>query len=129
MREVTREEYLQFLGSHESVVIENAQIKLAKPWTVERFEPKEFIPEEWTVWSFPQRGDWATHTGDYPGNWSPFIPRNLIHKFTAPGDLICDPMMGSGATLVECKLMARKGIGVDINLDAVMVAMNRLDFG
>jgi len=37
-------------------------------------------------------------------------------------------MMGSGTTLVECKLMSRNAIGVDINPDAVMVAMNRLDF-
>ncbi len=37
-------------------------------------------------------------------------------------------MMGSGTTLVECKLLQRNAIGVDINPDAVMVARNRLDF-
>jgi len=37
-------------------------------------------------------------------------------------------MMGSGTTLVECKLLGRRGVGVDINPDAVMVARNRLDF-
>jgi DNA modification methylase len=37
-------------------------------------------------------------------------------------------MLGSGTTLVECKLLGRNGIGVDINLDALMVAYNRLDF-
>jgi DNA modification methylase len=37
-------------------------------------------------------------------------------------------MLGSGTTLVECKLLGRNGIGIDINLDAVMVAWNRLDF-
>ena len=37
-------------------------------------------------------------------------------------------MMGSGTTLVECKLMGRNGIGVDINPSAVMVSLNRLDF-
>ena len=39
-----------------------------------------------------------------------------------------DQMVGSGTTAVECKLLGRKGIGVDINLDALMVAWNRLDF-
>ena len=128
MRLVRGEEYLQFLESHDAVTIENTETKLCKAWTIERFEPKEFIPEEWTVWSFPQRGDWATHTGDFRGNWSPFIPRNLIHRFTTRGDLVCDPMMGSGTTLVECKLMGRGGTGVDINLSAVMMSLNRLDF-
>jgi DNA modification methylase len=37
-------------------------------------------------------------------------------------------MAGSGTTLVECKLMGRNGIGVDINPEACMIAMNRLDF-
>lgn len=37
-------------------------------------------------------------------------------------------MAGSGTTLVECKLLGRRGVGVDINPDAVMVARNRLDF-
>jgi len=37
-------------------------------------------------------------------------------------------MMGSGTTLVECKLLGRRAVGVDINPDAVMMARNRLDF-
>ena len=37
-------------------------------------------------------------------------------------------MAGSGTTLVECKLLGRRAVGVDINPDAVMVARNRLDF-
>jgi SAM-dependent methyltransferase len=128
MRLVSREEYQKFITTRDSVTIESAKVALPKTWPVRRFAPAEFVPAEWTVWSFPQRGDWATHSGDYRGNWSPFIPRNLIQKFTLPGDLVCDPMAGSGTTLVECRLTGRKGIGVDINLDAAMVAMNRLDF-
>ena len=128
MRLVTRAEYLGFLESHDSVSIGGAQVKLSKAWTIEKSAPSDFVPEEWTVWSFPNRGNWATHVSDYRGNWSPFIPRNLINHFTLPGDLVCDPMVGSGTTLVECKLMARRGVGVDINLNAAMVAMNRLDF-
>jgi len=37
-------------------------------------------------------------------------------------------MAGSGTTLVECKLLGRRAVAVDINPDAVMVARNRLDF-
>lgn len=41
-----------------------------------------FKLEMTTVWSFPKRGNWATHSGMYRGNWSPYVPRNLILKFT-----------------------------------------------
>lgn len=128
MNEVGVDEYRKFLENHEEVQIENVNVKLMKNWKLEKLQPEQYSPEEWTVWSFPNRGDWATHVGNYRGNWSPFIPRNLIDKYTRPGDLVCDPLMGSGTTLVECKLLGRNGVGVDVNPDAVMVAMNRLDF-
>jgi DNA modification methylase len=66
--------------------------------------------------------------GNYRGNWSPYIPRNLILHYTAPGELVLDQMAGSGTTLVECKLLGRRVVGVDINPDVVMMTRNRLDF-
>jgi hypothetical protein len=32
----------------------------------------------------------ATVVGNYRGNWSPYIPRNLILRYTAPGDLVLE---------------------------------------
>ena len=128
MRYIKREEYEQFIQTHSFVEIDNTKVNIQKNWKISEYQPSKYIPEEWTVWSFPDRGDWATHVGNYRGNWSPYIPRNLIDRFTVAGDLVLDPMMGSGTTLVESKLMGRNGIGVDINLDSVMVSMNRLDF-
>jgi DNA modification methylase len=130
MKLVTQEAYRDFLRDHDSVQIEKVHVKLVKHWKIadSDFQPTTYAPEEWTVWSFPDRGDWATHVGNYRGNWSPFIPRNLIDRYTKAGETVCDPMLGSGTTLVECRLMGRQGIGVDINPSATMVAMNRLDF-
>ena len=39
---------------------------------------KTYELQNTTIWSFPDRGNWATHKGDYRGNWSPHIPKNLI---------------------------------------------------
>jgi DNA modification methylase len=128
MKRVSVQSYHDFLMQHEFVCIENARIQLPKTWSITRFQPELYSVEEWSVWSFPERGDWATHLGNYRGNWSPYIPRNLIDRYTKPGDLVSDPMAGSGTTLVECKLTGRNAVGVDINPDAVMLAMNRLDF-
>ncbi len=68
------------------------------------FAPSTFTPETTTVWSFPDRGDWTTHVGNYRGNWSPYIPRNLILRYTTPGDLVLDQMAGSRTTLVVKKI-------------------------
>ncbi|MEM5881977.1 MAG: DNA methyltransferase [Candidatus Aenigmatarchaeota archaeon] len=128
MKEITHEEYINFLKAHDFVVIDNVKIPLIKNRTITEYEPKNFELETTTVWSFPERGCWATHKGDYRGNWSPYIPRNLILRYTQENDLVLDPMVGSGTTLVECKLLNRRGIGVDINPDAIMLTRNRLDF-
>lgn len=81
-----------------------------------------------TVWSFPDRGDWATHRGDYPGNWAPQVPRNLILRYSQPGDTVLDPFVGSGTTLIECKLLNRRGIGIDINPRAIELTKQRVSF-
>ncbi len=129
MKEITKEDYLNFIKEKSFVVIEDVEIKLNNRWEIKSYSPPEdYALERTTVWSFPDRGDWATHKGNYRGNWSPYIPRNLILKYTQKGDWVLDQMMGSGTTLVEAKLLERNAIGIDINLDAVMVAIDRLNF-
>lgn len=51
---------------------------------VQRLHPKDFKEETTSVWSFRRRGNWATHSGEYRGNWSPFIPENVIVKHPFP---------------------------------------------
>ncbi len=127
MRLVRKEDYLKFIKSNSMVTIGKNSIELGRKQLL-RFEPEDYKTEGSTVWSFPDRGYWSTHKGDYRGNWSPYIPRNLITRYTKEGDLVLDQMMGSGTTLVECKLLGRDGIGVDVNYNAVMVAQDRLNF-
>ena len=80
-----------------------------------KWEPEGFELEMNTVWSFPNRGNWATHDAKYRGNWSPYIPRNLLLRYSCEGDLVLDQFAGGGTTLVEAKLLRRNIIGVDIN--------------
>ena len=96
--------------------------------SVRSIHPPDFELEQTTVWSFPDRGGWATHKANYRGNWSPFIPRNVIERYSKPGDLVLDQMVGGGTTLVECKVLGRDALGVDINLDAGMLTLDRLNF-
>ncbi len=128
MREITEQEYREFVKGNDRIIIDGKAVKLINGAKIQLFEPDKFELEKTTIWSFKNRGNWATHQGNYRGNWAPEIPRNLILHYTKPGDLVLDQMVGSGTTLIECKLLGRNGIGVDINLDAVMVACNRLDF-
>jgi len=88
----------------------------------------DFKQEFTTCWSFPERGNWATHNPKYRGNYSPQIARNIILQYSDKGDIVLDPMVGSGTTLIECKLLNRNGIGIDINPKAIEITKNLLNF-
>lgn len=89
---------------------------------------EKFELETNTVWSFPNRGKWATHDAKYRGNFSPYVAKNIILRYSKPNDLVLDQFVGGGTTLIECKLNNRNAIGVDINPTAVEITKNKLDF-
>lgn len=95
---------------------------------IKKWEPEDFELEMTTHWSFPKRGDWATHDAKWRGNWSPYIPRNLLLRYSQEGDLILDQFAGGGTTLVEAKLLNRNIIGVDINDVALERCKEKIDF-
>lgn len=77
---------------------------------------------------FSEKGDWATHDAKYRGNWSPYIPRNLLLRYTKEGDTVLDQFAGGGTTLVEAKLLNRNIIGIDINPAAIERCYEKIDF-
>lgn len=128
MVEVTDEDYKEFIKTHNEVVIENVKIKIGLPKKITEYQPKDFKLETTNVWSFPERGTWATHQGNFRGNWPPQLVRNVILRYSKPGEIILDQMCGSGTTLIEAKLLGRNAIGVDINPDCIMLTRDRINF-
>ena len=64
-----------------------------------------------------------THTFyRYPARFSPQFARAAISEFTEPGDLVIDPFMGGGTTLVEALALGRQAIGTDISSLASFVS-------
>ncbi|HZL38426.1 MAG TPA: DNA methyltransferase [Tepidisphaeraceae bacterium] len=58
----------------------------------------------------------------YPARFSPLFARVAISAFSNPGDVVLDPFMGGGTTLVEARAAGRLAIGTDINSLAVFVS-------
>jgi len=91
-------------------------------------EPKEFEQECTTVWSFRRRGNWATHKSKYRGNWAPEVVRNLLMRYSKENDYVLDPMIGGGTTAIECKLLNRNLLALDVNPDAISITQDALNF-
>lgn len=51
----------------------------------------------------------------YPARFSPQFARKAIELFTRPYDIVFDPFMGGGTTVVEALAQGRRCIGSDLN--------------
>ncbi|MGC2427135.1 MAG: DNA methyltransferase [Nitrososphaeraceae archaeon] len=77
-------------------------------------------------WSFKELGraqtSYLTHDyHKYPAKFIPQLAERLIKDNSQPADLICDPFMGSGTTMVEAILNSRRSYGTDINPVSVLI--------
>ena len=70
-----------------------------------------------TLWDFPKQSYGKTPKGDwrFNGVTPAGVIYNLIMRYTKPGDLVVDPMAGSGTSIDVCEEEGRKVIGYDIN--------------
>ncbi len=57
----------------------------------------------------------------FPAKFPPQLPRKFILELTNPGDVVLDPMMGSGTTILEAFLEGRQAIGFDIDPLAMLL--------
>src|SRR3989338_11683085 len=99
------------------------------PLTIQK---REIIEEfkhngEDTSWAFshlkPSQTNYLTHGYHrYPAKFIPQLASRLIQNFTKRDDIVCDPFMGGGTTIVESLLNHRKSIGTDINEVAWLIA-------
>lgn len=58
----------------------------------------------------------------YPARFSPQFARTAIELFSKPGDVVLDPYVGGGTTIVEASVLNRIAIGVDLNSLACFVS-------
>lgn len=64
-----------------------------------------------------------THTFyKYPARFSPQFAASVIQALTKPGDLVIDPFMGGGTTIVEAIAAGRLALGCDVNPLAAFIA-------
>ena len=91
---------------------------------VERDGLTYYVNEFWTA---RQRQSSRLHEISYRACFKAELPRFFIERLTEPGDLVHDPFMGRGTTLLEAALLGRRASGNDINPLSAMLVGPRLD--
>ena len=84
---------------------------------------QEFM--DWTngLWTF--RGE-SKKKVNHPAPFPVELPIRCMKLFSYMDDLVLDPFMGSGSTLVAANRCNRRGIGIDLDLEYCRVARERV---
>lgn len=92
---------------------------------VSNIEKNEFMA--WTngMWEFG--GQTKKEVGGHPAPFPIELPKRCIKLFSYVDDVVLDPFLGSGTTLVASKICGRKAIGIDIDTEYCQMAVNRLN--
>lgn len=81
------------------------------------------------VWDIPTepRRRAGSEDDDHPATMPSALAKRCIMLTSRPGDLVLDPYVGSGTTLLATADLDRRWVGIDINPDFVALAMRRMD--
>jgi len=83
----------------------------------------EFMAATLDVWDIPPES--AQRVG-HPAPFPRELPERLIHLYTFEGDLVLDPFMGSGTTLLAAARLGRRYVGYDLDPAYVAIAEARV---
>ena len=62
----------------------------------------------------------------YPSKLKPSIAHYLVKLFTKPGQIVLDPFIGSGTTMLAAKILGRKCTGVDLDPSRKKEIINKI---
>jgi DNA modification methylase len=85
------------------------------------------------VWIFPnigssrQRKHYVEESMCHPAKMPTYLCQKIINKYSKPGDLILDPMVGIGTTVVEAILLGRNAIGVEYEEKFVKICKRNIE--
>lgn len=87
---------------------------------------KDWMKAQIGVWQFYYEGRDIRDKSVHPATYPIALAKKCIELFSHEGELVVDPFVGSGTTLVAARDINRNAVGFDLNEDYVHVSMERL---
>ena len=106
--------------NHEYILIFDVGSKKSRSEKV--IDKEDFMDIVKSVWSIKPDSN-SEHPAPFPKE----ISERLILLNSYEGDVVLDPFLGSGTTLVSCKKMDREGIGIELSENYADMAQERVD--
>ena len=88
--------------------------------------PREWMKSQIGVWEFKYEKRDIRDKNLHPATFPIALPTKVIELFTHKGELVLDPFVGSGTTLVAAQDCERNSIGFDLNKNYIELTKSRL---
>jgi len=88
---------------------------------------KEWIRCQLGVWEFFYEGRDIRDKNVHPATFPISLARRVIELFTHQGEIVLDPFVGSGTTLLAAKELNRNAVGFDLKRSYVDLSVSRLE--
>lgn len=87
---------------------------------------KEWIKAQLGVWQFNYEGRDIRDKNQHPATFPISLAKKIVELFTHQGELVIDPFVGSGTTLVAAQDLDRNAVGFDLNSKYIQLCEQRL---
>jgi DNA modification methylase len=88
--------------------------------------PKEWLKSQLGVWQFSYEGRDIRDKKIHPATFPISLAKKVIQLFTHEGELVLDPFVGSGTTLVAARDINRNAVGFDLQKRYIDLCEQRL---
>jgi len=88
--------------------------------------PKEWVRSQVAIWEFSYKGRDVRDKKVHPAVFPIALPAKCIKLFTHEGELVLDPFVGIGTTLLAAQDLNRNAVGFDLKDDYIEFAKSRL---
>lgn len=89
-------------------------------------DAKEWIKSQVAVWEFYYEKRDIRDKDIHPAVFPIALPKKCIELFTHEGELVIDPFVGSGSTLIAARDLNRNAVGFDLNEKYIKLCNERL---
>lgn len=101
----------------------NGEIKIS--WANKNGIRRKELGVRSNIWKFTANSQ--TSIDGHPAPFPEALARDHIISWSNPGDVVLDPMLGSGTTAKMAKELGRRWLGFDISAEYVELARRRVD--
>ena len=98
-----------------------------KPGHLNCLSAKEWLKRQIGVWEFYYEGRDIRDKQLHPATFPLSLARQVLELFTHRGELVLDPFVGSGTSLVAAQDCARNAVGFDLSREYIELCAKRLD--